>query len=329
MPEGKELYMLMLRRMMLIRKFDETVKDLVQSAELVGMAHCYIGEEAVAVGACTALRDEDYITGNHRSHGHPISKGGDVRRAMAELLGKATGYCKGKGGSMHLADFDIGILGESGIVASALPVAVGAAMGSKMQNNDRVVISFFGDGASNQGACHEAMNLASIWKLPVIFLCENNQYAVTTSFKDTVSTENVSDRAIAYNMPGVLVDGQDVMAMHEATVHAVQRARAGEGPTILEAKTYRYEDHSEGLNRILREPYRTEEEIEFWRQRDPIDIHSKWLLENDVASQEEIDKVQNDVYEAIGDALQFARESPYPDEADLFTDLFADPIPIR
>ncbi len=329
MPEGKELYMLMLRRMMLIRKFDETVKDLVQSAELVGMAHCYIGEEAVAVGACTALRDEDYITGNHRSHGHPISKGGDVRRAMAELLGKATGYCKGKGGSMHLADFDIGILGESGIVASALPVAVGAAMGSKMQNTDRVVISFFGDGASNQGACHEAMNLASIWKLPVIFLCENNQYAVTTSFKDTVSTENVSDRATAYNMPGVLVDGQDVMAMHEATVHAVQRARAGEGPTLLEAKTYRYEDHSEGLNRILREPYRTEEEVEFWRQRDPIDIHSKWLLENDVASQEEIDKVQHDVYEAIGDALQFARESPYPDEADLFTDMFADPIPLR
>ncbi len=329
MPEGKELYMLMLRRMMLIRKFDETVKDLVQSAELVGMAHCYIGEEAVAVGACTALRDEDYITGNHRSHGHPISKGGDVRRAMAELLGKATGYCKGKGGSMHLADFDIGILGESGIVGSALPVAVGAAMGSKMQNNDRVVISFFGDGASNQGACHEAMNLASIWKLPVIFLCENNQYAVTTSFKDTVSTENVSDRATAYNMPGVLVDGQDVMAMHEATVHAIQRARAGKGPTLLEAKTYRYEDHSEGLNRILREPYRTEEEVEFWRQRDPIDIHSKWLLENDVASQEEIDKVQHDVYEAIGDALQFARESPYPDEADLFTDMFADPIPLR
>ncbi|MEC9322157.1 MAG: thiamine pyrophosphate-dependent dehydrogenase E1 component subunit alpha, partial [Chloroflexota bacterium] len=207
MPEGKELYMLMLKRMMLIRRFDETVKDLVQSAELVGMAHCYIGEEAVAVGACTALRDEDYITGNHRSHGHPISKGGDVRRAMAELLGKATGYCKGKGGSMHLADFEIGILGESGIVASALPVAVGAALGSKMQNNDRVVIYLFCDGASNQGACHEAMNMASIWKLPVIFLCENNQYAVTTSFRDTVAVENVSDRAVAYSMPGVLVDG--------------------------------------------------------------------------------------------------------------------------
>ena len=329
MPEGKELYMLMLKRMMLIRRFDETVKDLVQSAELVGMAHCYIGEEAVAVGACTALRDEDYITGNHRSHGHPISKGGDVRRAMAELLGKATGYCKGKGGSMHLADFEIGILGESGIVASALPVAVGAALGSKMQNNDRVVISFFGDGASNQGACHEAMNMASIWKLPVIFLCENNQYAVTTSFRDTVAVENVSDRAVAYSMPGVLVDGQDVMAMHEATVVAVQRARAGEGPSLIEAKTYRYEDHSEGLNRILREPYRTDEEVEQWKERDPISLHSTWLKEQGVATEEEIDSVRSEVSQAIDDALEFARNSPYPEADDLFTDMYADPLPVR
>lgn len=329
MPEGKELYMLMLRRMMLIRRFDETVKDLVQSAELVGMAHCYIGEEAVAVGACTALRDEDYITGNHRSHGHPISKGGDVRRAMAELLGKATGYCKGKGGSMHLADFEIGILGESGIVASALPVAVGAALGSKMQNNDRVVISFFGDGASNQGACHEAMNMASIWKLPVIFLCENNQYAVTTSFRDTVAVENVSDRAVAYNMPGVLVDGQDVMAMHEATVVAIQRARAGEGPSLIEAQTYRYEDHSEGLNRILREPYRTDEEVEQWKERDPISLHSTWLKEQGVATEEEIASVWSEVSQAIDDALEFARNSPYPDADDLFTDMYADPLPAR
>lgn len=329
MPEGKELYMLMLRRMMLIRRFDETVKELVQSAELVGMAHCYIGEEAVAVGACTALRDEDYITGNHRSHGHPISKGGDVRRAMAELLGKATGYCKGKGGSMHLADFDIGILGESGIVASALPVAVGAALGSKMQNNDRVVISFFGDGASNQGACHEAMNMASIWKLPVIFLCENNQYAVTTSYRDTVAVENISDRASAYNMPGILVDGQDVMEMHEATVQAVQRARAGEGPSLIEARTYRYEDHSEGLNRILRESYRTEEEVEEWKKRDPIALHSQWLTEQSVATKAEIDEVWSEVNDAIDDALKFARESPYPEPEDLFTDMYADPIPIR
>ena len=328
MDQERDLFMLMLRRMMLIREFEENVKQLVQRGELVGMAHCYIGEEAVAVGACAALRDDDYITGNHRSHGHPISKGGDVRRAMAELLGKATGYCKGKGGSMHLADFDIGILGESGIVASALPVAVGAALASKMQGNDRVVVAFFGDGASNQGACHEAMNLASIWNLPVIFLCENNQYAVTTSFKDSVAVENISDRAVAYNMPGVLVDGQDAMAMYEATVQAVQRGRAGLGPTLIEARTYRYEDHSEGLNRIIRESYRTDDEVERWRLRDPIALHSQWLMEQEIATEDEIEGVREEVAETIAEALQFARESPYPEVDDLLTDLYADPLPV-
>ena len=328
MDADKDAVMRMLRRMMLIRRFDETVKELVQRGELVGAVHCYIGEEAVAVGACAALRDEDYITGNHRSHGHPIAKGGDVRRAMAELLGKATGYCNGKGGSMHLADFTIGILGESGIVASALPVAVGAALGSRMKGNDRVVIPFFGDGASNQGACHEAMNLAAIWKLPVIFLCENNQYAVTTSFRDTVAVENISDRAVAYNMPGILVDGQDVMAVYEVTQQAVTRARSGQGPSLIEARTYRYEEHSEGLNRILREPYRSDEEVAEWRNRDPIVLHSQWLVEQDIAAQEEIDGVQAEVAAAIEDALQFARESPYPEPEDLTTDLYADPIPI-
>ena len=328
MDADKDLLMLMLRRMLLIRRFDETAKELVQSAELVGAAHVYIGEEAVAVGACTALRDDDYITGNHRSHGHPIAKGGDVRGAMAELLGKSTGFCKGKGGSMHLADFSIGILGESGIVASALPVAVGAALGSKMKKNDRVVVAFFGDGASNQGACHEAMNLAAIWKLPVIFLCENNQYAVTTSYKDVVAVENISDRAAAYNMPGVLVDGQDAVAMHEATKEAVARGRAGQGPTLIEGLTYRFGDHSEGLSRIVREPFRTDEEVEYWLKRDPIDIHKKLLLEQDIATQEEIDKVDADVIAAIEDALVFARESPYPEPEDLLVDMYADPIPI-
>ena len=324
----KELLMRMLRRMMLIRRFDENVKVMVQSAELVGAAHCYIGEEAVAVGACAALRDDDYITGNHRSHGHPIAKGGDINKAMAELLGKSTGYCKGKGGSMHLADFSIGILGESGIVASALPVAVGAALGSKMQGHDRVVVSFFGDGASNQGACHEAMNLAAIWSLPVIFLCENNQYAVTTHFSESVAVENISDRAVAYNMPGLLVDGQDAIAMYEATREAVSRGRAGHGPTLLEARTYRYEDHSEGLGRILREAYRSDEDVEIWRQRDPIAIHSDRLREQGIATQEEIDQLQQEVNTAIEEALEFARESPYPDPEDLFTDMYADAIPI-
>ena len=328
MIEDRDLLMKMLRRMMLIRRFDENVKELVQRGELVGAAHCYIGEEAVAVGACAALRDDYYITGNHRSHGHPIAKGGDVRRAMAELLGKSTGFCKGKGGSMHLADFSIGILGESGIVASALPVAVGAALGSKMQGLDRVVVSFFGDGASNLGACHEAMNLAAIWKLPVIFLCENNQYAVTTHFSEVVAVENISDRAVAYNMPGILVDGQDAIATHDVTAEAVARARAGEGPSLIEARTYRYEDHSEGLGRILREPYRTDEEVDNWRKRDPIAIHQQMLLQREIATQEEIHQVQADVVGAIEEALEFARESPYPEPKDLFADMYAEPIPI-
>ena len=327
MEKNKDLLTLMMRRMMTIRRFEETVMGLVQGAELVGMAHCYIGEEAVAVGACAALRDDDYITGNHRSHGHPIAKGGDVRKAMAELLGKSTGYCKGKGGSMHLADFSIGILGESGIVGSALPVAVGAALGSKMQGNDRVVVSFFGDGASNQGACHEAMNLASIWNLPVIFLCENNQYAVTTHFTDTVAVENISDRAQAYNMPGVLVDGQDIMAMYEVTKEAVQRGRSGLGPTLIEARTYRYQEHSEALNRILREEYRSEEELQEWKQRDPIDLFKALLIEQNIYSEEEINELQDNVAETVNDALEFARESPYPNEEDLLEDMYADPLP--
>jgi pyruvate dehydrogenase E1 component alpha subunit len=229
---------------------------------------------------------------------------------------------------MHLADFSIGILGESGIVASALPVAVGAALGSKMQGHDRVVVSFFGDGASNQGACHEAMNLAAIWSLPVIFLCENNQYAVTTHFSESVAVENISDRAVAYNMPGLLVDGQDAIAMYEATREAVSRGRAGHGPTLLEARTYRYEDHSEGLGRILREAYRSDEDVEIWRQRDPITIHADRLREQGIATQEEIDQLQQEVNTAIEEALEFARESPYPDPEDLFTDMYADAIPM-
>jgi TPP-dependent pyruvate/acetoin dehydrogenase alpha subunit len=244
----------MLRRMLRIRRFEEAVIDLVQRGEIVGAAHSYIGEEAVAVGACLALRDDDWMTGNHRSHGHPIAKGGDVRRAMAELLGKRTGFCKGKGGSMHLADFSIGILGESGILGSSIPVAVGAALGSRLQGTDRVAVCFFGDGASNEGSFHESINLAAVWKLPVIFLCENNQYAVTSSFKEMVASANISDRSAAYDIPGILVDGQHVIAMFEAVSQAVQRARAGHGPSLVEGRTYRYYDHSLGLNRIVRAP---------------------------------------------------------------------------
>ena len=325
----KPALMEMLRRMMRIRHFEEAVIRLVEGAEIVGAAHSYIGEEAVAVGACMALRDDDWMTGNHRSHGHPIAKGGDVRTAMAELLGKSTGICKGKGGSMHLADFSIGILGESGILGSAIPVAVGAALGSRLQGNDRVSVCFFGDGASNEGSFHESINLASVWKLPVIFLCENNQYAVTSSFKDMVAVENISDRAAAYAIPGVLVDGQDVLAMHEAVSQAVERARSGQGPTLVEGLTYRYHDHSLGLGRILKDPYRSDDEVEHWKQRDPITIHKALLIEQSIATQDEIDRMEQEVKDQIEKAVTFARESPYPEPSALFEDMYADPIPLE
>ena len=326
--EQRELYLRMQHRMQLIRYFDETAVTLVAQGELVGAVHTYIGEEAVAVGACAALRDEDYITGNHRSHGHPIAKGGDVRRAMAELLGKSTGYCKGKGGSMHLADFSIGILGESGILGSALPVAAGAALASKLRGEDKVVIPFFGDGASNEGACHETMNLASVWKLPVVFVCENNQYAVTTRFDTSVATENIADRAVAYNMPGLLVDGQDVVAVYEATREAVARARAGQGPSLVEARTYRYREHSEGMERILRVPYRTEEEVAEWMLRDPLTLHRDRLVEQGIATADELAELDQQDRAAIEEALEFARESPYPEPDEVFDDLYTNPIPI-
>ena len=323
------MLMEMLRRMLRIRHFEEAVIKLVERGEIVGAAHSYIGEEAVAVGACMALRDDDWITGNHRSHGHPIAKGGDVNKAMAELLGKSTGFCKGKGGSMHLADFSIGILGESGILGSSIPTAVGAALGSQLQGNDRVAVPFFGDGASNEGAFHESINLAAVWNLPVIFLCENNQYAVTSSFKKMVAVENIADRAASYAIPGVLVDGQDVIAMYEAVSEAVTRARAGQGPSLIEGRTYRYEDHSLGLGRIVRDSYRDDAEVEEWKRRDPIDIHKKRLLEQNIATQEEIDQVENEVKQQIEDAITFARESPYPEPSALFEDMYANPIPLE
>ena len=328
MANDREIYLEMLRRMVRIRHFEEQVEELVERGEIVGAAHSYIGEEAVAVGACVALRDDDYITGNHRSHGHPIAKGGDVRKAMAELLGKETGFCKGKGGSMHLADFSIGILGESGIVASSMPVAVGAALGSRMSGADRVALTFFGDGASNQGAFHESINLAAIWKLPVIFVCENNQYAVTTHYSSVIPVENISDRAVAYNIPGVLVDGQDVVAMYEAVREAVARARDGQGPSLIEGRTYRFTEHSIGMVRILRAPYRSEEDVEKWKLRDPILLHTQRLLDQEMATQEEVAYIDQQEQDRIQEALEFARQSSYPKPEAIFEDMYATPIPI-
>ena len=322
----KDIQKLMLERMWTIRNFEEKVMEVHEAGEFVGAAHPYIGEEAVAVGVCLALKDSDYIAGNHRSHGHPLAKGGSVKKAMAELYGRVDGYCKGKGGSMHLADFSVGILGESGIVASSVPVATGAGLASKISKNNFVSVVFFGDGASNQGACHESMNLASIWKLPVIFVCENNQFAITTSYQNSVAVENVSDRAQAYNMPGILVDGQNVEAMYEATSEAVKRARNGEGPTLIEGLTYRFEEHSLGLGRVRRGEYRTSEEISKWRERDPISIHMQKLIDRGILSIEETNKIESDSKKQIEEAVEFARNSKFPEPEDLFEDMWANPI---
>jgi len=318
----EEMYLRMCR----IRYFEEAVIEIHSSGELIGPAHPYIGEEAVAVGACAALRDHDRIAGNHRSHGHPIAKGGDVKKAMAEILGKTGGFCKGKGGSMHLADFSIGILGESGIVASSVPIATGAALASKLSKKDFVSLVFFGDGASNQGACHESMNMAALWDLPVIFMCENNGYAITTSYKNSVSVDHVSDRASAYGMPGVLVDGQDAIAVWEATNEAVLRARAGQGPTLIEAMTYRYEDHSLGLDRIRKAEYRTQGEIEEAMKRDPLSIHRTAMTIHGFTTAEECDQIEAKVKLEIEEAVEFARKSPFPEPDDLFDDMWATPV---
>ena len=312
------------RRMLRIREFEAVAEAIHAAGEIPGSLHTYTGQEATGVGACIALRNDDYMVGNHRSHGHPIAKGAELRPLLAELLGKVTGVCKGKGGSMHLADFSIGSLGETSIVGSGVPVAAGAALGSKLQGNDRVTLCFFGDGATNEGAFHEGLNLAAIWKLPAIFLCENNGYAVSTPASQTVPLENIADRGKAYGIPSFVVDGQDVDAVEAAVAAAVTRARNGEGPTFLEAKTYRYADHAVNMGRRLLD---RGAEVDVWRQRDPINLYRAKLLESGVSA-ETLDAIGREAKAAVEDALQFARDSAYPDQAEAFDDVFVDRLPI-
>jgi pyruvate dehydrogenase E1 component alpha subunit len=309
--------------MLRIRRFDERVEELSKAGEVLGPVHLYFGEEAVAVGTCLALDDDDYITGNHRSHGHPVAKGSQLARVMAELFGKATGICKGKGGSMHLADFSVGQLGESGVVGSAIPIAVGAAFGSMLQGNGRVAVSFFGDGAIGQGVLYESMNLASVWKLPVIFVCENNGYAVSSHISATVAgADKIANRAHPFMVPGVQVDGQDVLAVYDAVSDAVQRARSGEGPSFIECVTYRYSEHAIGLGLAVRAPYRTDDEIESWKVRDPIELFRDELEQRQVLSPAELAEIDERIMAEIDEAVEFARQSPYPEPSELFTDMF-------
>lgn len=312
------------RRMQRIRQFEDLAESIHAAGEIPGALHTYAGQEASGVGACMALADGDYMVGTHRSHGHPIAKGAKLRPLMAELLGKATGVCKGKGGSMHMSDFSVGSLGETSIVGSGVPVAAGAALGSKLLGNGRVALCFFGDGATNEGAFHEGMNLAAVWRLPTVFVCENNGYAVSTPAHATVPVKDIAERAKAYNMPAIIVDGQDVDAVEAAVSEAVERARTGGGPTLVETKTYRYADHAVNMGRILLD---RGAEVDEWRKRDPLTLHRAALLAAGVAAAT-LDTIEQEVAAEVADAIEFARSSPYPTQEEAFDDVFVERLPI-
>jgi len=316
----KEKLVMMLECMLKIRHFEGQVKDLFAAGELPGFVHLYMGEEAVAVGTCAALRDDDYITSTHRGHGHLIAKGGDVRLMMAELMGKATGYCHGKGGSMHIADPRIGILGANGIVGAGLPIATGAAMSAKLRKSGQVAVCFFGDAATNQGTFHEALNIASAYNLPVIYLCENNLYGVGTRQSRVRKVEDIAERSIAYSMPGLVVDGNDVLAVYEAVSAAVERARAGEGPTLVECKTYRWHGHNEGEM----DNYRPAEEVKMWMAREPIAPYRRHLIETGVITEGEAAALEESVTREVEEAIVFARQSPLPAPETALVGLWAE-----
>jgi pyruvate dehydrogenase E1 component alpha subunit len=319
LPVARTTLLEMFDRMVTIRVFETRVIDLFREGVIRGSTHTYIGMEASAVGACTALRPDDYITSTHRGHGHCIAKGGDVRLMMAELLGKATGYCKGKGGSMHIADVDMGILGANGIVGGGMGIATGAALSAKMRSSGQACVCFFGEGGNNQGALHENANLAAIWKLPVIYFCENNQYAMSMSVTRATAVPDIATRAAAYSMPGANVDGMDVLAVFDAVSRAAERARAGEGPSLIVATTYRFEGHNIGDP----QPYRTKDEVEQWRQRDAIERFRQYLVKEGIATREETEKIEQSVAQKIEDAIEFARQSPEPDLSTLEEDVYA------
>lgn len=308
------------RRMVRIRRFEERAGKLVESGEMPGFLHLYVGQEAVAAGVCSALTDADQITSTHRGHGHAIAKGAELRPMFAELYGKTTGYCKGRGGSMHIVDMNRGMLGANAIVGGGIPIALGAAFASQYRNDGTVAATFFGDGATNIGAFHESVNFAAVWDLPVIFVCENNGYAEFTSQDQHMRIENIADRASSYGMPGVTVDGMDALAVREVMVEAVERAKRGEGPTLIEAKTYRFFDH-QGI-KGMRIPYRDPAEIEAWKLRDPILLIEAFGIDQGLVSAEEFLSVWTQTEADIEDALEFARSSPDPDPADILDNVY-------
>lgn len=318
---SKELYIQFYRTMYKIRIFEKRIEEFSLKAEIPGFVHLYIGEEAIATGVCANLTHADYIQSTHRGHGHTIAKGAQVDRMMAELFGKSTGYCKGKGGSMHIADFSVGMLGANGVVGGGYTLAAGAALAEKIRKTNNVSVVFFGDGASNRGTFHEALNMAAVWKLPVVFICENNEWASTTPYLDVTSVQDISVRAVSYSIPGVIVDGNDVMKVYEESGKAIERARKGEGPSIVEMKTYRIKGHYVGDP----EMYRTKEEVEKrFDANDPIKRFKDKIISEGVLSENDFKEIQEKVINEIDEAVQFALDSPYPEVEELYNDLYID-----
>ena len=322
MPPSPEQLRHMLRQMQTIRRFEERASADYHAGDIYGVVHCYIGEEAVAVGVCAALNRDDQIISTHRGHGHCIAKGADLNRMMAELYGRETGYCKGKGGSMHIADFDIGMLGANGIVAGGIAIVTGAGLAAQLAGNGRVAVSFFGDGAANAGPFHESVNVAAAWKLPMLYVCENNLYAAQTPADGTTATIDIAARAAGYGIPGVVVDGNDVLAVYDAATEAVARARAGDGPTLIECKTYRWRAHTE---RPTQPDYRPPDEIEAWKKLDPVARLIAHLKSHQGQfSDAEWQRMDQEILAEIETSVGYAKSSAFPAPEAALEDIFAD-----
>jgi acetoin:2,6-dichlorophenolindophenol oxidoreductase subunit alpha len=319
-PATRELVLDLHRRMVRIRRFEESSGKLVETGEMPGFLHLYVGQEAVAAGVMSVLTDEDQITSTHRGHGHAIAKGAEFRPMFAELYGKTTGYCKGRGGSMHIVDMNRGMLGANAIVGGGIPIAIGAGFASQYRGDGTVAVTFFGDGATNIGAFHESINMAAVWDLPVIFVIENNGYAEFTSQERHMKLTDIAERASSYGIPGVIVDGMDALAVREVAQAAVDRAKRGEGPTLIEAKTYRFFDH-QGI-KGMRIPYRDPAEVEAWKSRDAIRLIETIGVERGLATAEEFERIWTEVEAEIQDGIDFARVSPDPDPADILDDVY-------
>lgn len=316
----KPTLLILYEKMKLIRQFETLVSNLYAKNRIPGFVHLYIGQEAVATGACNALRKDDFITSTHRGHGHVIAKGGDVKKMMAELYGKETGYCHGKGGSMHITDMEIGMLGANGIVSGGIPIAVGAAYGAaKIHKTDQVALSFFGDGATSEGPLYEALTFSSAWKLPMIFVCENNLFGVSTNLERISPSTDVAPRVAGWGIPTTIVDGNDVLAVRGATLKAVERARSGEGPSFIECKTWRHHGHFEGENPT----YRDGKEHEEWMERDPIPNYRKKLVEDFNIETRELDEIDARIEKLLAEAVDFAESSPFPKPEEAMDHLYA------